>query len=646
MITISQRARQMLQSKAIRDKVQITITPNVSGASSIVLPDNKIVESSLCIEKQCSGTTQLQLGTTMYQKLSVQLRHQVSNETALIGSEVYIEYSLIFPDTTEEVIYDGYFYIETANQITPTKLSIVAYDRLTLLERDIGAVVFSGTPFIIFKQINNMVHARVLDTDDELPIPTQYTDLPNVTATVQLSKEESGCNTCRDIVNALAQMMGVFVQTKPGTSVGGLYTYHTDVDLEIQKTNRKDSSHAKYPVKYKQMHISSAKTSFDVPAIQDRPSDGVIFDLGDAPCFDFGQMAALIIRGMDIWDTIKDISYTPAEITMWSDPTIECGDRLKIYADDGNYEMLVTSVTWNYRGSTVVKSAGEVTDKATPTKAGSRQQAVSDSSNKLVQYDVTNTHEIHGYANDVINLCRLTFSSVGDAEVIWLGEALIQAIASAVTVPVTIKVYDQGGNEISLLDSNGNPVTFGAGTSTKGEVKIKIKYIMDAIEQPYYPIDEYLSGDHILSMFYTTQVPEQSAHTWEVWLEVLQGEVVIGETMFRGTLMGQNLLITGDSWDGILTFADTINAVLAETLLGPIQDTSTVTRLYDYTSNLQSLTDYVYKKLTFNENVNAVASTTIVQSATDSVTIELKYGDHILRCGLDNRCGGGRMFGA
>lgn len=639
MIPISANARQTLYSRALRDRIEIIVTPPVG--TPLVFEDRDIVPASLSIGKICTDKNMLGIGTSALNQLDVKLRYDFG-EVNYTGSRIETKYYLLFNDT-EELLAHHIFFIDSIEQTTSTIATVIAYCNLKKLSKSIGSMVFTGTPFEIFNQINYSIGETIIDVPNDGTVPQEYQSLPNVNDRVQLSREENGCETHRDVVNALCQMLGVFIQTVPSHTYGRIYTYHTTPDGTITLGNRKEYTHNRYETTFDSVHVRGNKGEFMSPVGTEQSA--TTYDIGDSPCWDYGSETGLQLRTDNLHTWISQYAYTPSELTMWSEPTIECGDRLTVVCVDGEYDMLVTEVQWIYKNSTVVKSAGEDKGGKSATSSGTSRSAVSESANKLVMHSVLNDDSIELAEGDLPKrLCQINFSTKGATEVIWLGEALIRAIADAITVPVSISVVDAQGNPVTVLDSNGNPVFFGGSNEHKGSVKIRITYKLDSADRDYYPKDEYLSGDHILSMFHTAVVEEQSTHSWEVWLEVLYGSVIIGEHNFRGTLMGQNLVAI-EMWSGLLTLIDEIaSEIMTATHIIESDDVNLI--IQEPTDNLQDLRENKHKILPVTTTIPNVPSSAGVQSISENVTIEFRYGDHILRCGLDNRCGGGRMFGA
>ena len=633
MITVSERALQMLLSKSVKDRVEVIFYPTFTGATPVTFYDRDIVEKTLAITKKCSDKSSIMFGTTMYSQLDISLYHNFGSDDYR-NSVVEVKHFLVFGVTGEECVSDQYFHIETIDQATSEIVTIKAYDTLKVLEKSIGSHVFAGTPIEILNQVNNSVGMRVIDVPIDGSIPPRYADLPNISATFQLSRDENGCKTHRDIVNAVCQLIGVFVQTVPGHDYCSLYTYHEDIDLTVGLQNFKTFSHAKYDAVFTNLQVTGAKGTFVSP--RGSAVTNNTYRIEDAPAWDFGTVTGLQARTDNLKDLITDIRYTPGKLTLFTNSIMECGDRIKVEAADGDFEILITEVTWNYQGDTEIESAG---DDIAPSAMSSvsRQSNIADASNKLVMYSVTNETEVSiGVEDDPACLCRISFSTIGDTEVIWLGEALIQALADSITVPVTINVVDQQGNPVTVLDSNGNPVVFSGSNSHAGSVTIQVIYKLDGADRDYSPKDEYLAGNHILSMFHTVMVEEQSSHSWEVWLKVLQGNVTISEYKFNGTLMGQNLIAT-ETWGGILTLFDDIGRVisacatqsLTDTLGRQVGEDWEEVIIYDESGD----ENHKLHKRTLSDDIQDTTSAVTVKNPTESVTITLLYHDAVCFCG-------------
>lgn len=594
MLPISSQARAKLFSKSFTDRVEVRITPTYDGATTILFEDKDIVPSSLSIDKVCSSNKLIDIGTSMLNQLDIQLRYNFG-ENDFIGARVEVKYYLDLTMTTDELLATHVFFIDRIEQTTPKIATITAYCNLDLLSKNIGTRVFSGTPFSILDQINTALGTRVLDVPQGGSTPQEFEDLPNVDATLQLSNAENKCETYRDVVNTIGQLIGVFFQTTAGTTVAKPRIYHQDVDLTVGLSNRRSFTHNRYTTTFDGLIVKGTKGQYSSPANTEFNNP---YEIADSPAWDYGTDAGLQARTDALRIFILDYEYTPATLTMWSEPTIECGDRINVVCDDGEYEMIVTQVTWNFKGNTVIKCAGEKSSSGQMGASGSsRSSSVSRDANTLVMYSVTNADELDLTAtSEPKNLCRITFSTMGATEVMWFGEALINAILGS------------------------NPY-----------VTIKATYKLDGAERAYYPKADYVTPNNVFSMFHTLQVEEQSAHIWEVWLEVLQGEVVINQFEFNGTLMGQNLVVNGNDWGGILSLFDDVARYVVTVLFGELEDSGCEVTLY--TPHTRSLSD----------NVSNIGASVTFTDLNEIVTIKLTYED-IIFCHDGGYCGGGMLM--
>lgn len=594
MIPISNDARTILMGKSVDDWVEIFLTPTFDGAATITFTDRDIVEDSLSVVRRCSDKSAIKFGTSSYSELNVHMYYQLG-ENDYRGSKVVIKHYLRINDTTSECIMQYTFYVDKIEQVSPDVISIRAYDIAQKLEMALGSSVMSGTPISILAQVNRKAGVRIFDIDSGATTPEEYADLPNIESTIQLSEAENGCKTLRDVVNAVGQMIGIFYQTVPGEEHIGIYRYHTDVDLVIGLQNRSAFSHVKHTIHYDSLQVTSTKGTFVSPtghAITDNT-----FIIDDGPAWDYGTNAGLQARTDELSDWVKQYEYTPGSLTLFTDPTIECGDRLKVVAADEDYELLVTEVEWNYRGNTVITSAGEDNVSSTVSGTTNRKSGITEASNKLVMYSVTNANAISlDSASDPNRLCRITFSTMGATEVTWLGEVLVNAIIST------------------------NPY-----------VEVKVTYVLDGEELTYSPKADYVTPKNVLSMFRTAGVDEQSAHIWEVYLSVTQGEITVSQFEFSGTLMGQNLVINGNDWGGILTLFDDVAKFVASAVMRGVQEGDVTVSFYTPITRILS------------DNVEGFVAEAELKSLGESVTITLTYED-VIFCHDNGYCGGGMLL--
>ena len=91
--------------------------------------------------------------------------------------------------------------------------------------------------------------------------------------------------------------------------------------------------------------------------------------------------------------------------------------------------------------------------------------------------------------------------------------------------------------------------------------KVYVYYYHDDDLIEYQPIETYgLADYHMLDLNYALTETEDGAHTWEVYLKSVGGDVDIGIADASITLHGQGLIVT-ESWDGNIEASDEITAV-------------------------------------------------------------------------------------
>ena len=630
MLNVSNDILTALLSTSIDDRATITIT-NVGN--DFVYPDEKIVEGSLSITLQSSGDGQLELGSTMYSELNVELYDVSTNDYR--SDPIKVKYEVKLDDDEYHEVFTRYFVIDTCERIRKNAIKITALDRMTLLEKEVGSQIFTGTSFQILALVNNLLNTTVplFDIPADGSTPQEFAHLPNITGGLQLSEEESGCHTLRDVVRACLQPIGLFAQPEAGGTQAYLREYHTTKDITITDRQRKDFTYAKYVNEYEMIEITSAQGIIRDDYTHTLSYRGdVTYRLNDAPAWDFGSEEELIQKADNLLDYLTNIEYSPSSLTMWSFPIIECGDMIEVPIDDITVNMIVTNVTWNYRGMTQIQSKGfDPYAGNSGNKTTNRQITVNNNLSKLVQYNVTNSEDLSIGTTHETDLCRISFNTLETTDVLFFGEAILDATATDGDRPVIISIVDQNGDPATLTDSQGNPVTISGITNYNGVTKLKLTYYLDGVEQDYHPEDAYFNGKHILSMFYTMHTTGQGAHLWVVTAKSTDGTVSIPRIHFRGTLMGQNLA-SAQAWDGGIELFDDIERILPDTI-------SVVAHTETCTVSLLNVA-----KAQLSDTLTAVAEQAIsLKSLTETVTITLEYVD-VSYCDTEIYCGEARLL--
>ena len=141
--------------------------------------------------------------------------------------------------------------------------------------------------------------------------------------------------------------------------------------------------------------------------------------------------------------------------------------------------------------------------------------------------------------------------------------------------------------------------------------KVYVYYYHDDDLIEYQPIETYgLADYHMLDLNYALTETEDGAHTWEVYLKSVGGDVDIGIADASITLHGQGLIVT-ESWDGEIPASDEITATFGGSFVvtGLTENVDFDEQPIDFVnaSDTVSATFGGSFRVTFSESVSVIA---------------------------------------
>lgn len=593
MYPVDENFEMCLNSKSRYDELYGTI--DLADGTSLDLEMSMIVENSVTVTWDSGdGKSDITFGTSICSELDMSIytdfdRYALNNAVITLGYRVWDKAPVYDENdqvTNEAIHSDCPLGIFTAMDVTKdsqsNKAHILAYDNIKKLDVTVGNTVFQGKPWIIL----NAVHEKT-DIGWDLE-ETDLTVYPNHNVPVQYDAT-TGAKTYRDIVRYTGQLMGTNFRAKRETGSLDIWKYRTSVTGTLFKRSRYDHKPSDYECKYKGVEITSVKGTYKSVS---NNLPGTIMYIDDAPAWDYGTNEGLKAQTVAVGDYVRQISYTPCEVNIYSDPRYECGDLLTVVIDDDpthDIRILVTGFTWKFRNKCSIKSVGTSPELGTGVIQDSdRRASRATDANKLVTYDVNNADTLTLHDQDTVTICDVSFTSAQKTNAMWLANILLNS------------------------ESDSDDFT-----------DVKVTYYYDNTEIEFYPQEHYTDGNHDFSLFFPiSMVEEQSVHRWKVDITALGGDVVIDAHDFRGSLFGQNLVEQAEKWDGLLELEDIIPYITPLTILSSLTENSIVIALQGELSTV--LTESV-------PYVSTIISTLI--SLSESYNIEFRYREDICFCG-------------
>ena len=555
----------------------VTGTITFSDDTYIDITDEILSEDPVSISRQCVDNDQLMFGGVFTDTLTLSVITD-ADRYKFFGAKIVLNYEIEIAKTVgTSVIYEmesvplGVFYVADANKPSD-EVNLTAYDSMTLLDKEIGDLQISGTPWVVFQQVSLACDYPLAFTENDL------TSFPNYNQPIGCSSD-NGIKTYRDVVKVVCQMLGCFA-CDDRTGRLKLKAFSNTPDLVLGNNSTYDYPWYEYtPADYECSYIGVAITGMQgtYHKITDNPDAfGLVLKMEDAPAWDYGVAETQETKTNAIYELLYDdtlgepvFTYTPGTLDMPSDATYECGDMLQINTQYSNepYYLLITSITWNFHNGMTVASVGinPFLEGSTPKDAESTRminQGIA--KNKLQFIKVTNNAEKEIGHNESEAIISIVFTPTAQTSALFVATIVVDVSGVAdienskteeETVEVPVYAYNAQSEVVSLVDANGNPVDHLTATGTNtfnykdirdGKDKISIWYVLDEIiqpssEEPYYAIDELPNGKHIITISYLIQIPVVKRYFLDVYMKSEGGTVTIPKWSIQAAMLGQEI---------------------------------------------------------------------------------------------------------
>lgn len=512
------------------DQVQ---THKLSGTvDSIAFTDSDVVGVSYtnrCAEKKVN------LGSVNIGVLKLTFLTDILNRGEYYGKTITLsDFLLTGYDGNDDPIWEevpiGVFYIGEAKWTGAGTINITAYDCLSKLDEPVSLNQTTGTVYSFCSYV-------ALQTGTTFGLTEgQCQALPNGTETMSLY-EESNIETWRDLVSALAQMVGGFAYADRDGS-WKLRSFNNTSVTSIPKNRRfSGTSVSDYETYYDTVQYTDLQSK-EVRYIGD--AQGLIVNLGSQPFLQYGLASTVDRRVENIIGAMKKMTYTPFDMSaLPALIVLDLGDVITLSSDYTGQNSLgaVMSVTWTYNKSIKLSCYGENPN----LRAG---QSATDKN-------------IAGLLNQTTNneITYYTFANTQAVTVPDETETLIASLNFASVQQTTVKIYHE-----FIMDMLAD---------LSDDCSYELKYYLNDELVAYAPYERIggvygaSSGDTELSLtrdfFYILQNVEPGVrHNWKVAL-VTHGisSTELDVNHIHVTLEGQRLVGSG-AFLGLIEISDTM----------------------------------------------------------------------------------------
>ncbi len=330
----------------------------------------------------CSNRgSQLTLGSVCSDMLEANLYTPAKNLNVKVGSEIAL-YSVAEDNARTKI---GVFRLETPARPSRNTYKITAYDRVSLLDRDITPWLkkLDGWPYTLNTFAHMVCEACMLTLAN--------TDIPN--GDFPVNKFYVSQCTAREIMSWIGEICGRFCRATPDGDIE--FAWYNDIGLTLEPTGENFySSGLKYedyqvePVYAVQVQMADSDYGLLFPEVDDSANRYVI--TGN-PLISFIN-ADLLPYLQVIREEIKNAVYSPCKVTLPARSDIRAGDIIRIKDVDG-YIIQTYVMTRTQRGNKLTLESVGSQRRESPTSMNNRNiidQAVDAATKRLTQTEVFN----------------------------------------------------------------------------------------------------------------------------------------------------------------------------------------------------------------------------------------------------------------
>lgn len=524
--------------------------------------ENKaIVKGSGYVSRQCSGSSEIELGSVYAAELGISLFSDV-DRYSLENAEVKLDFHLNLPNGSVETVPMGIFYVAEANRKIKT-LELKAYDAMLNFDADYNKEQSSGYPFDFLSVMCTNCHVELAHTQEEIEAMPNGTELLGV-------YPENDIETWRDLLHYLAQALCSFAFINREGKLQ-LVQYGETPICTVNNTHRYSSSFSDFVTRYTAISSTNRRTNTAEYYALD-PDDGLTMNLETNPLLQFGLDETRSRILTNILNAIAVIRYVPFDSETIGDPALEPGDVLTFTGGqaDENQMAAITSVNIKINGKCSLKCVGK-NPRLAEAKSKNDKNITglinSVETTKMATYSYTNAMP-YNLGEEKVTIVSIEFATQEETDCEFKGAVLLNVAAPSVDRSVTAEgsgttilpeetTNEESGETVTNDKELETTVTVPVEWEEDGQSVITVGYVVDGHEvEEFHPTETWHTGAHILNLFYPLlSMAEKTLHTFAVWISIAPGSATINAQNIIASITGQGLGAQ-DRWDGRIEASD------------------------------------------------------------------------------------------
>lgn len=542
-------------------------TIKTTAGREYAFTNEDIVKGSGYVSRQCSGSSEIELGSVYAAELGISLFLDV-DRYYLEDAEIKLFFHMNLPDDTVEDVPMGTFYVAEANRKIKT-LELKAYDAMLNFEKAYSEAQSSGYPYDFLSVMATGCGVELAQTQEEIEALPNGTELLGV-------YPDNDIETWRDFLHYLSQALGCFALINREGKLELIQYGNTPVRM-INNTHRFSSSFSDFVTRYTAISSTNRRTNTAEYYSLD-PDDGLTMNLETNPLLQFGldEVRKRILT--NILNTVAVISYVPFDSETIGDPALDPGDILTFSGGQADETKMaaITSIEIKINGKCTLKCVGK-----NPRLAEAKSKNDKDitglinsvETTKMATYSFMNS-QAYTLGEEKTLIIQIEYATQEETDCEFKAAILMNVAAPEDTRVISAKgtgtthlpeIDDKEGTVLAPEQDLDTSVTVPASWVEDGQSIVTVTYVKDGTEiAEFHPTETWHSGKHVLNLFYPLlDMQEKMLHTFEVWISVAPGSAIIDAQCIIASITGQGLGAQ-DRWDGRITASDDMTMILFE----------------------------------------------------------------------------------
>ena len=454
---------------------------------------------------------------------------------------------------TYEQVPVGVYIINEANHAAEG-VKVTAYDRMSLLDKDLDFTTSSGSIYSFLNLICNKCHVVLGMSRAEVEALPNGDEVFSVYA-------ENDMKTFRDFLGWVSQTCGTFA------------TFNRFGELELRKYGNTSVMTIHADKRFKGGSFSDFETFYTSISVVDianqvtivestTPNNGLVMNLGSNPLLQYGLSATLERQRKKILGSLADFRYTPFTTSLLGNPIFDLGDVLTFTSGIAGTTSIGCLMEYTYLFNRSYQMRGYGNNPALLDVRSKTDKNISGLNSRIngneFKYQIyTNAEEIIETSDDgvvYIELATLEFTANRDTVVevnscIAYELTFSQNISSNMyrQIDEVVKFIVDGVEESQTLRD------FDAVRSRNGD------FLFRTTEHYFAKLDVEAGTNKTLKVFLRTQIENRlegastsNAANYSLW---------IPEEYIKIYLRGQGLTVQ-KSWDGYIILSDELSKIL------------------------------------------------------------------------------------